>query len=110
MGFLQRLHRLTVARIEAALSTVEDPEILYPQLLREMEGKVRLATEAEAKAMASVKGTQRDIEQLTKKIERMKKGAELAMGKGDGTPVTEACGSRAAGLRDEFRQGYGIIC
>ena len=90
MSFFQRIHRLTVARIEAFLSTVEDPEILYPQLLREMEDKVREATEAEASVMASVKTTQREMEQLKTKIERMRKGSELAMAKGDEATARDA--------------------
>ena len=90
MGFFQRLHRLTVARIEELLSTVEDPETLYPQLLREMEDKVREATAAEASAMASVKTAQREVAQLETKVERMRKGAELAMAKGDEATARDA--------------------
>jgi len=90
MGFFQRLHRLTVARIEELLSTVEDPEILYPQLIREMEDKIREATVAEASAMASVKTGQREISELKIKVERMRKGSELAMGRGDEATARDA--------------------
>jgi phage shock protein A len=90
MGIFDRLRRLTAARVEAALSTVEDPEVLYPQLIREMEGKIRAATEAEAAAVASVKATQREVGDLQTKIARMQKGAELALGKGDEKTARDA--------------------
>jgi len=90
MGLVARLRRLTTSRIEAFLSTVEDPEVLFPQLVKEMEGQVRAATEAEAKAMASVKGARRDLDQVKQKLERMQKGAELAVEKGDEDTAREA--------------------
>lgn len=90
MGLIKRLHRLTVSRIETFLSTVEDPEVLFPQLLREMEDQVRAATGAEAKAMASVKAAERDIEQVKSKLEHLGKGAELAMDKGDEATARDA--------------------
>ena len=105
MSFFQRIHRLTVARIEAFLSTVEDPEILYPQLLREMEDKVREATEAEASVMASVKTTQREVEQLKTKIERMRKGSELAMAKGDEATARDALSAQIKLEADLNRRG-----
>jgi phage shock protein A len=90
MGFIKRIQRLTVSRIESFLSTAEDPEILFPQLVKEMEGQVRSATEAEAKAMASVKGAERDLKQANDKLERMKQGAQLALDKGDEDTAREA--------------------
>lgn len=90
MGFLNRLQRVTVGRIESFLATVEDPEVLFPQLVKEMEDRIRSATETEAKAMATVKAAEREAADLRKKIERFQKGAELAMSQGDEVTAREA--------------------
>jgi phage shock protein A len=90
MSVLKRIHRLTVSRIENFLSTVEDPEVLFPQLIREMEGQVRTATESEAKALASVKASQRSLDDVQAKLDRMGRGAELAITGGDEATAREA--------------------
>ena len=90
MRILQRIHRLTVSRVENFLTTVEDPELLFPQLIREMEEQIRAATDAEAKAMASVKSTQRALNDAQEKLERMGKGAEMAVAGGDEATAREA--------------------
>ena len=83
MGFFTRLQRITQGHIEKFLSSVEDPEIVYPQIVREMEDRVRSATSAEALAMAAAKTAERELADLRTKIERMSNGARLAMEKGD---------------------------
>lgn len=90
MNVIERLQRLTRARIEAFLTTVEDPELLYPQLLREMEDKVREATQVEAKAAAALKLLQKEVAELREKIQRMQRGAELAMSKNDEATARDA--------------------
>ena len=55
MGLISRIRRITVSRIENFLNTVEDPEVLFPQLVREMEDQVRAAISAETKALAAQK-------------------------------------------------------
>ncbi|NCC50153.1 MAG: PspA/IM30 family protein [Spartobacteria bacterium] len=90
MGLIQRLKRITSARIESFLSSVEDPEVLFPQLVREMEDQVRAATEAEAKAKAAVKHAQRDVDQLREKIEYYGIGAKKAIDGGDEGMAREA--------------------
>ena len=90
MGLIARLQRLTTSRIETFLSSMEDPETLFPQLVKEMEDQVRAATEGEAKAMTSVKAAQRDVDQIAGKLERLTKGAELAMERGDEATAREA--------------------
>ena len=108
MGFIKRIQRVTVARIEAVLSTVEDPEILFPQLVKEMEDQVRVATEAEAKAMASVKGAQRELQQVNDKLERMKQGAQLAVDKGDEATAREAIAAQM-NLESEAKRKAGAL-
>jgi len=90
MGLISRIRRLTVSRIESFLNTVEDPEILFPQLIREMEDQVRAATDAESKAMAAVKTAERGLGETAEKLERMTKGAELAVEKGDEATARDA--------------------
>jgi phage shock protein A len=83
MRVLQRIRRLTTSRVESFLQTVEDPELLFPQLIREMEEQVRDSTTAEAKALAGVKASQRVADEVQTKLDRMVKGAEMAMASGD---------------------------
>lgn len=83
MGLIKRLKRITLARIESFLSAAEDPEQIFPQLVREMEEQVRNATKAEAKAAAAVKTAQRELDGLKTKLARLQNGAELAIEKGD---------------------------
>jgi phage shock protein A len=90
MGLIDRLRRLTTAKVENFLTKVEDPEVLLPQLIREMEGQVGSLTEAEAKAMASVKGAERGVEQVNEKLARLQKGAEAAMSQGDEATARDA--------------------
>jgi phage shock protein A len=90
MGLINRIRRLTVARIENFLNTVEDPEILFPQLVREMEDQVRAAISAETKALAASKAAERDAATTQKKLDRMIRGAETAVEKGDNETAREA--------------------
>lgn len=83
MGLFKRLHRITVGRIEAFLSRVEDPELVFPVLVKEMEEQLRAATEAEAKARATLAGCEREIGRHEETIEKYGRGALLAVKKGD---------------------------
>lgn len=83
MGLFRRLHRITVGRIEAFLARVEDPEVVFPVLVKEMEEQLGAATEAEAKATAAVKHSQRDARNQAEKIEKYRQGAQLSLQKGD---------------------------
>jgi len=83
MGLFTRLHRITIGRVEAFLSRVEDPETLFPVLVKEMENQLREATEAEAKAKATLGGCQREIGRHKETIDKYGRGALLAIRKGD---------------------------
>ncbi|MBN1817346.1 MAG: PspA/IM30 family protein [Sedimentisphaerales bacterium] len=83
MGLFRRLHRITMGRIEAFLDRAEDPEIIFPILLEEMEKQLRAATEAEAKAAASLKQAQRELKAHQNKVDRFGQGAALALKKSD---------------------------
>ncbi len=90
MSMIGRLRRVTVGRLEAFLSSVEDPDVVLPQLLREMEEQIRAATDAEARAMAAVKAAERSSDQAREKLARLAGGAETALGLGDEAMAREA--------------------
>jgi phage shock protein A len=96
MGLINRIRRLTVARIESFLNTIEDPEILFPQLVREMEDQVRAAISAETKALAASKGAERNADAVRRKLDRMIRGAEIAVDKGDNETAREAVKAQIA--------------
>jgi phage shock protein A len=103
MGLFQRLRRITAARIEAFLTTMEDPEVLFPQLIKEMEEQVGKAAEAEAKAKAVVKGAERDRDEVKEKLEKMEKGAEAALSQGDEPSAREAVAAQI-GLEADLKR------
>jgi phage shock protein A len=96
MGLINRIRRLTVARIENFLNTVEDPEVIFPQLVREMEDQVRAAISAEAKALAASKATERDAGKTRQKLDRMIRGAEIAVEKDDNKTARDAVKAQIA--------------
>ena len=83
MGLFTRLHRVTVGRIEAFLSRVEDPELVFPVLVNEMEEQLKAAAEAEAKASATLKHSEREVQKHKETIDKYGKGAYLAIREGD---------------------------
>ena len=106
MGIFKRLHRITIGRIEAFLSSVEDPETVFPVLVKEMEGQLSAATEAEAKAAATLKRCQRDAENHAERIEKYGRGALLAVKGGDEDTARKSVeaqidAERAAGFAEQ---------
>jgi phage shock protein A len=83
MSIFKRLHRITLGRIEAFLDRAEDPEKMFPVLVQEMEEQLQAATEAEAKALASLKSARRDLKRQQEKVDRFGRGASLALKKED---------------------------
>lgn len=79
MNLIKRMMRISSARIEAFLSSVEDPEVMFPQLVKEMEEQVGKASEAEAQALTALKLAERTRDTAKANVERMQAGAELAM-------------------------------
>ncbi|MBN2318984.1 MAG: PspA/IM30 family protein [Acidobacteria bacterium] len=96
MGLISRIRRITVSRIENFLNTVEDPEVLFPQLVREMEDQVRAAISAETKALAAHKAAERDAGQIRRKLDRMTRGAEIAVEKGENETARDAIKAQIA--------------
>jgi phage shock protein A len=90
MSILSRFKRVTTGRLEMFLSKSEQPEIVFPQLIIEMEEQVRAATDAEAKAMASAKQLERSVAETKVKLDKMVRGAEAALLKSDEAMAREA--------------------
>jgi len=79
MGKIDRLKRVTMARIEAFLDTLEKPEFILPQLVREMAQQVQEAANAKAKSLSAVKGARRRLDEASGKVLRLENGAKLAV-------------------------------
>lgn len=90
MGLIARIQRVTMARIQTFLDSVEDPEIMFPQLVAEMEDQIRAATNAEAKALGAVKAAQRQVDEIKGRMGRLAKGAELAVQQGEDATARDA--------------------
>ena len=83
MGLISRLKRITIGKIESFLDSIEHPEVILPQLIEELQEKVRQAANAEAKALTAVKASHRKLDEASGRAERMRKGAELAISGAD---------------------------
>lgn len=79
MGKISRLKSITMSKIEAFLAAMERPEDVLPQLVKEMSEKINEAAKAEAKALSAVRGDQRRLDAAEGKIERFRKGVQLAL-------------------------------
>ena len=83
MKRINRLKSITKARIEAFLGSLEKPEIIFPQLLKELADKVAEAGKAEAKALSAVKADRRRLDAAIGKTKRFEEGSQLAVKAGD---------------------------
>ena len=79
MGRIERLKAITSKRIEAFLASLEKPETVMPQLVREMADRVREAAQAEAKALTAVKADRRRLDAANGRVDRLLHGAKLAL-------------------------------
>lgn len=90
MNLIKRMMRISNARIEAFLSSVEDPETMFPQLVKEMEEQAEKAAESEAQALTALKLAERARDTAKANVGKMLSGAELAMKSGDEGTAREA--------------------
>ena len=104
MGLMNRLKRVTIARIESFLSTVEDPEVILPQLINEMVHGLAQAKEAERTALAAVKSAQRKVDEVSGRLMRLERGAALAIGQKDEETARDALAEqlRVEKIREEL--------
>ncbi len=100
-SLMNRLKRITVSRIEAFLETVEEPETVFPELIREVQNRIGDAAKAESKAAAAFKADQRRLDESMGRSIRLEKGAEMALRQGNEALAREA-------LAEQFRVDQGI--
>lgn len=105
MGLIRRLQHITRAKIEAFLQSVENPALILPRLVAELEDSVRVALAAEAKALTAVRATQRKLDEIAGRIERLQRGAELALRQQDAATARDALAAQmeAERTRDRLR-------
>jgi phage shock protein A len=89
---------------------VEDPELVFPVLVKEMEEQLEAATEAEAKAVATLKRCERDVVKQGETIDKYKNGALLALKKGEETTAREsvACQIEAEKTAEMTQRNFEI--
>ena len=101
MGRIDRLKLITKAKIEAFLCSIEKPEIVFPQLVREMADKIKEAAMAEAKALSAVKADRRRLDTAAGRIDRFEKGAILAINANEIDTARQAIAAQIEAERQE---------
>ncbi len=99
VGFLKRVRRLTMAKINAFLDGAENPEQVFPQLVAEMRTECNKAIDAEATAVAALKRRQAEHDETAATVEKWAKRAELAVRDGDDELARTALESQMAAER-----------
>jgi len=96
-GFLKRVRRLTLARINAFLDGAENPEQVFPQLVAEMREECKKAIEAEATAVAAHKRRLQERDDAQAEVDKWAQRAELAVREGDDDLARTAIENQVAG-------------
>jgi len=100
MGQIARLRQITIARIEAFLAALEDPETVLPRLVAEMTEKVAQAANAESKAFTAVRADRRRLDAATGRLTRLEKGAVLALEAGEVETARQAIAAQITAEQD----------
>jgi phage shock protein A len=103
-GFLKRIRRITMAKINAFLDGAENPEQIFPQLIQEMREQAKKAVEAEATAVAALKRREQEWEEAKAEAEKWGKRAELAVRSGDDALARTALENQDAADRNLARR------
>jgi len=82
-GFLKRVRRLTMGKINAFLDGAENPEQVFPQLVAELRDECRRAVDAEAAAVAALRRREQEHNDVKAEVEKWAGRAELAVNEGD---------------------------
>jgi phage shock protein A len=90
MSIIDRITRVTSARVQAFLSASDHPEEVLPELIQEMKQQGRQTAKAVATALAAVRSAQRKLDEAEGRIRRLEKGAELALAQQDEPLAREA--------------------
>ncbi len=108
VGFLKRVQRLTMAKINAFLDGAENPEEVFPQLVKEMRDECKKAIDAEATAVAALKRRQAEYDETAAEVEKWGQRAELAVKDGDDDLARTALESQIAAERKLEAQGQAL--
>lgn len=90
MGLLSRLKDISTGKLLAFIDEAEHPEQMIPQLLDELSSQQKALQNAEGKSLAAVRAAQRRLEETLGRTLRLKRGAELAVKKGEEETAREA--------------------
>ena len=101
MGQIAKLKRLTMARIEAFLASIERPEDVMAGLIAEMKQKVSQAARAQAKAASAVKADRRRLDAATGRVIRLEKGAAIAVKSGQVDVARQAIAAQIRAEQDQ---------
>ena len=108
MGRIERLKAITGKRIEAFLASLETPETVMPQLIREMAGKVCESTRAETKALTAVKADRRRLDAANGRVNRLLDGAKLALQADEPETARQAIAAQIEAEREVERCGESL--
>lgn len=92
-----------MASIEAFLSSLERPETVLPQLVKEMADAAADAARAEAKAMTAVAADRRRLDAANGRVSRLAQGARLALRAKDEDTARQALAAQIRAERDVGR-------
>lgn len=82
-GFLKRVSRITMGKINTFLDGAENPEEVLPMLLKELRAEQQKAIEGEATAIAAHKRRVQEYQEVEADITKWAGRAELAVKDGD---------------------------
>ena len=110
MGQIERLKRITKSRIEAFLDSLERPDVIFPQLVKELSAKVKEAANAEAKALTAVKADQRRLDEANGMMLRFETGAIMAFNSDDITMTKQAISAQITAEKkvDSYKRSLEI--
>ena len=108
MGRIDRLKLITKARIEAFLCSIEKPEVILPQLIREMSDKINEAAKAESKALSAVKADRRRLDAAAGRIDRFEKGAILAIKANENDTARQAIAAQIEAEREAEKYHHSL--
>lgn len=118
MGIFERISDIISANLNELTESLEDPELMLRQAIREMETSINEVTEQTARAMANEKTLARELERNRKQAEEWKDRASQAVDAGDDDLARRALSRKkehdklVAALEDQLdaaREPVGVL-
>lgn len=107
-GFLKRVRRITLGKINAFLDGAENPEQVFPQLVQEMREECHKAIEAEATAIAALRRREQEFNETDAEVEKWGNRAELAVKDGDDGLARSAIENQVAAEKRRVQQADAV--